>query len=47
MTDANDMIHVTQDEFEQLVSQDTASIGKSEKRVVRKSSPQSHGPSMK
>ena len=44
MTDANNMSHITQTEFEQLVRQDTRRITEPKETVVRKHSHQSHRP---
>jgi len=46
MTDADDMIHVAECELQQFVGQDTGSVRKSKKRVIRKDCPQPHGPCM-
>lgn len=46
VADTNDMIHVTQSELEQLVREDTGSIRKSKKTMIRKDRPQAHGPRM-
>lgn len=42
MADANDMIHIAENEFEKLVGQDTRRICKSKERVIRKHRPQPH-----
>lgn len=42
MADTNRMVHVTQCKLKQLVGQNGRGIGESEKRVVRKDSPQAH-----
>lgn len=40
------MVHITQDEFEQFVRQDTSSIRKSKQRMIRKHCSQPHRPRM-
>lgn len=42
MADADDMINVAQRELEQLVGQNTRSIGEAKKAVVSKDGPQAH-----
>ena len=46
MTDTNDMVYVTENEFEKLVSEDTGCVCESEQRMIRKHSPQAHCPRM-
>ena len=46
MTDADDMIHITQGKLEKLVRQYASRISKSKETVVRKNRPQSHSPRM-
>jgi hypothetical protein len=46
MTDANNMVHVTESELQQLVSKDTGSICKSKEGVICKDGPQPHSPAM-
>ena len=46
MADSNYMIHIAQSKFQQLVRQDTRSIRKAKKRMIRKHRPQPHCPSM-
>lgn len=36
MTDANTMVHITQDEFEELVCKDASCISESKEGVIRK-----------
>jgi hypothetical protein len=43
MTDADDMVNITQGELQKLVGQYTSGIGKSEQGVVGEDGPQSHG----
>ena len=42
MADAYDMVHIAQSKFQQLVGQDTASIGEAKQAVVCEYSSQSH-----
>jgi hypothetical protein len=44
MTDTNNMIHITQDELQQLVRQDACCIGKTKQRMIRENCPQAHRP---
>jgi hypothetical protein len=46
MANTDDMIHVTQSEFEQLVRKDAGCIRKPEQTVIRKDRSEPHGPSM-
>ena len=46
MTDTNDMVYVTENEFEKLVGEDTGCVCESEQRMIRKHSPQAHCPRM-
>jgi len=46
MADTNDVINVTQSEFQKLVGQDAGSVCKSKERMIRKDSAQTHRPSM-
>lgn len=42
MANANDMIDITQGEFQQFVCQNTGGIGEAEETVICKESPQAH-----
>ena len=42
MTDAHDMVHITQYEFEQFIGQDTRSIRKAKERMISEDSTQTH-----
>lgn len=44
MTDANNMVHITQRKFQQLIREDTRRVGKPEKTMIRKAGSQPHGP---
>lgn len=46
MTDAYDMVHVTQCELQELVREDGPSISKAKETVVCKDSSQAHGTGM-
>ena len=46
VTDAYDMVHVTQCELQELVREDGPSISKAKETVVCKDSPQAHGTGM-
>jgi len=46
MTDTYHMINITQDEFEQLVGQNTGSICEAKQTMIRENSPQTHRPGM-
>lgn len=46
MADADAVVYIAQYELEELVGQNTSSIGKPEERMIRKDSPQAHGPSV-
>ena len=43
MTDADDMVHITQSELHQLVRQDAGSVRKTEQGVIGEGSPKAHG----
>lgn len=43
MAHANDMVHVTKSELEQLVCEDTGSICEAKETVVGEDGPQTHG----
>lgn len=47
MADTNDMVHIAQGEFEQLIGQNGPGIGEPEQRMVSEDSPKSHCPRMK
>ena len=44
MAHADDMVHITQTELEQLVGKDARGVGKAKEGVVRVDGPQPHGP---
>jgi len=46
MAHADDMVDVTEGEFQQLVGEDTGGIGKAKQTVVGEDGPQTHGPGM-
>lgn len=46
VTDTDNMIHVAQDELEDLVRQDAGRIRKAEQGVIGEDGPQTHGPRM-
>ena len=46
MADADDVIHIAQGEFQQLIRQDTRSIREPKKRMIRKDRSQPHSPGM-
>jgi hypothetical protein len=46
VTDAYDMVDVTQSELQELVREDGPSISKAKETVVCKNSPQAHGTGM-
>jgi len=46
MTDANDMVHVTQGKLEKLVRKYASRIRESKETVIRKNGPQPHSPRM-
>lgn len=39
MTDANNMIHITQGKFQKFIGQDTSSVREAEQRMIRKNGP--------
>lgn len=46
MADPNNMIHIAQGKFQELIRQDTRSIREPKKRMIRKDRSQPHSPSM-
>jgi hypothetical protein len=46
VTDADDMVYITESKFQELVRKDAACVREAEQTVIRKDSPQSHGPGM-
>jgi hypothetical protein len=46
VTDADDMVDITESELEKLVRQNAPRIGEAKQTVIRKDGPQTHGPRM-
>lgn len=46
MTDADDMVHITEGKFQQLICKDTRRVRKPEETMIRETCPQPHGSSM-
>jgi len=46
MADTNDMVNVTQREFQQFICQNTGSICEAKQGMIRENCPYSHGPGM-
>lgn len=44
MTDADDMVNITQGELQELVGEDAGRICEAEQRMISEHSPQSHCP---
>lgn len=44
MADANNMVHITQRKFQQLIRKDTCRIRKAEKTMIRKACSKPHCP---